>query len=51
MHILTFEVLFFIGFAFTIFVNGQTIYYMYKFLVDIEINFFKKEFDYIGNTT
>ena len=50
MHLFTFEVLFFIGFILTILIDCRTLFYMYRFLVDIEINFFGKEIDYRGNT-
>ena len=46
MHFFTFEVLFVIGFIITFIVDCMTLYYMFRFLVDIEINFFGKAKDY-----
>jgi hypothetical protein len=46
MHFFTFEVLFVIGFIITFIVDCMTLYYMFRFLVDIEINFFGKGLDY-----
>lgn len=46
MHLFTFEVLFVIGFIITFYIDCSTLYYMYRFLADIEINFFGKNIDY-----
>lgn len=50
MHFFTFEVLFVTGFIITLIIDFKILYYMYRFLVDIEINFIGKEIDYKNNT-